>query len=299
MALNRGYTYRTQVGSGAAGRSLIEWLTTTYAHSSAAAWRARLEGGEIAIDGRPTTGDPALRSGQVVVWSRPPWDEPDVPLAFDVVHEDAHVVAVAKPSGLPTMPAGGFLEHTLLTLVRARFGEIHPAHRLGRFTSGLVVFGRSHDAAAGLARAWRDREVAKHYRALVEGDPAWTARAITMPIGPVPHPVLGSVYAACAAGRAAHSRATVIERRHTTALCDVVITTGRPHQIRIHLASVGHPLTGDPLYTAGGLPGPQTRALPGDGGYWLHAHRLRLPHPVNGRWLHLEASPPDGLRARR
>lgn len=298
MALNRGYRYRQQIGPDGVGHRLIDWLAATYTHSSADVWRGRIERGEIAVDDKPASAERRLRAGQLVVWQRPAWDEPDVPLTFDLVHEDPHVVAVAKPSGLPTMPAGGFLEHTLVALVRARFGEAHPAHRLGRFTSGLVVFGRTHTAAAGLSRAWRERDVTKQYRALVEGDPAWTSLTVTTPIGPVPHPALGSVHAACSTGRAAHTVATVIERRGSTALCDVAITTGRPHQIRIHLAAAGHPLAGDPLYVIGGGPRPDAHALPGDGGYRLHAHRLRFAHPSDGRPLHLEAPPPDVMRCR-
>lgn len=296
MALNRGFTYRTQIGPAAAGQRLAEWLGATFAHSTPAEWEARLAAAEVTLDGAPAAGRDVLRNGQVVCWRRPAWEEPDVPLHFDVVHEDAYVVAVAKPSGLPTMPAGGFLDHTLLTLVGARFGAVHPAHRLGRFTSGLVLFARTQPAAAWLAAAWRRHEVTKDYRTLVTGDPAWATLDITTPIGPVPHAVLGSVHAASPTGRAAHSLATVIERRGDSTLCDVRITTGRPHQIRIHLAAAGHPLVGDPLYATGGQPRDGTRALPGDGGYLLHAHRLRLAHPDGTGTLALEAEPPLILR---
>ena len=113
----------------------------------------------------------SLEPGQHLTWQRPPWDEPDVPLHFDVVYEDASVLAVSKPSGLPTMPAGGFLEHTLLALVHASHPEAHPLHRLGRFTSGLVLFARTPAAASTLGKAWRSHEVVKDYRALVSGAP--------------------------------------------------------------------------------------------------------------------------------
>lgn len=296
MALNRGFAYRAQIGAADAGRTLVTWLAATYAHSSADVWAARLAGAEISIDGAQADGAENLSPGQIVTWQRPPWDEPDVPLTFDVIHEDAHLIAVAKPSGLPTMPAGGFLDHTLLAIVRARFGEVHPAHRLGRGTSGLVVFARTREAAARLTRAWRTHEVSKVYRALIAGDPSWTTREITTPIGPVAHPLLGTVHAAGPDGRAAHSTATVVERRGGTTLCDVTITTGRPHQIRIHLAAAGHPLVGDPLFVEGGHVRADTRVLPGDGGYLLHAHRLQLAHPEDGRSLVLVAPPPAALQ---
>ena len=95
----------------------------------------------------------------------------------------------------------------------------------------------------------------------------------------------------------AHSVATVVERRGDTALVDVRISTGRPHQIRIHLAAAGHPLTGDPLYVVGGRPRPVAPGLPGDGGYLLHAHRLQLAHPRGGV-LSLDAPLPAALRSR-
>ena len=297
MAMNRGFAYRAQIGAADAGRGLAAWLAATYTHSSPAAWTARLAAADVTLDGAAATGAETLRAGQVVVWQRPPWDEPDVPLHFDVVHDDADLIAVAKPGGLPTMPAGGFLDHTLLALVRTRFGEAHPAHRLGRATSGLVLFARTRAAAAALAQAWRGDHVIKIYRALASGTPSWTSRDITTPIGPVPHAALGTLYAASTAGRAAHSAVSVRERRDGATLCDVRITSGRPHQIRIHLAAAGHPLVGDPLYAAGGLPRDGTRVLPGDGGYLLHAHTLELTHPRHGTALRLVAPPPAALRA--
>ena len=251
---------------------------------------------KISLDERVAAGDERLTAGQRVVWTRPPWDEPDVPLTFDLLHEDDALLVVGKPAGLPTLPAGGFLEHTLWTLVRVRHPEASPVHRLGRFTSGLVLFARSPGAGAALSLAWREHRVGKQYRALGAGRPAWTTCEVTTPIGPVPYPVLGSVHAATAHGKFAHSVMRVLEARGSDTLFDVGITTGRPHQIRIHLAYLGHPLVGDPLYGIGGVPRADASALPGDGGYRLHAHRLTLDHPTTRKPLLLEAPPPAGLK---
>jgi 23S rRNA pseudouridine1911/1915/1917 synthase len=295
VALNGGCAYREQIGPGHAGRSVLAHLVSRYTHSSPEEWKQRLAEGQVELDGHPTVADELLRRGQHLVWHRPPWHEPEVPLHFSVLHEDAEVLAVSKPSGLPTMPAGGFLDHTLLALVRAAYPDAHPLHRLGRFTSGLVVFARTQAAAAALSGAWRRHDVVKDYRALASGRPDWEVLEITAAIGPVEHPRLRSVYAAHADGKAARSRATVIARRETATLCDVRITTGRPHQVRIHLAWSGHPLVGDPLYEAGGRPLQVAPALPGDGGYLLHAHRLRCLHPGGRGVLDIEAPPPESL----
>jgi 23S rRNA pseudouridine1911/1915/1917 synthase len=295
MALNRGWTYASPVGPGSAGRTLLAYLAETYPHSDATTWTARLSRGEVRLDHAEASGTETVRAGQVCVWRRPPWDEPDVPLSFEVIHEDASLLIVNKPSGLPTLPAGGFLAHTLLALLRARYPEASPVHRLGRFTSGLVLCARTPEAGQSLAGAWREHRVEKIYRALGSGCPAWTAREIRAHIGPVPHPRIGTVHAAVSHGLAAHSVASVIGGRGADTLFDVRITTGRPHQIRIHLAWAGHPLVGDPLYLVGGVPRPDDPALPGDGGYHLHAHRVAVPHPVTGALMRFEAPPPGPL----
>ena len=122
----------------------------------------------------------------------------------------------------------------------------------------------------------------KTYRALGLGATRTDMFVIDVPIGPVPHPLLGTVQAACEGGKPSHSVAVVLEHRHDHTLFTVDITTGRPHQIRIHLAYAGHPLSGDPLYEAGG--GVQgSSGAAGDGGYLLHAERLQFAHPTTGQ----------------
>ncbi|GGS42805.1 RluA family pseudouridine synthase [Deinococcus knuensis] len=291
---NNGFAFRSQVRTG--GESVLAFLTREYRHSDEATWAARLAAGEVEVRGVQARGDEVLRAGDVVVWHRPPWREAAAPLDYAVLLEDDALVAVSKPSGLPTLPGAGFLTHTLLTQVRLRYPGASPLHRLGRGTSGVVLFARTGAAGAALSRAWREHEVQKVYRALGVGVPEWDTLDIRTPIGPVTHPRLGSVFAASADGKASRSVATVRERRDRSTLFDVEIHTGRPHQIRIHLAAAGHPLVGDPLYGVGGGPLRGLPGLPGDLGYALHAWTLRFRHPVTGQPVRVEAPPPPDLR---
>lgn len=293
--LNHGWSYSDRIGRDDAGRTALGYLAARYRHSTPQDWAQRFGRGEIEIDGTAAGAEQPLRCGQVVVWHRPAWAEDAVPRTFAIVHEDDHLVVVDKPSGLPTLPAGGFLDNTLLALLRACCPEARPVHRLGRHTSGLVVFARTPAAAAALSRAWRRNEVVKLYRALASGAPPWDERLIDSPIGPVAHPMLGTVHAASPAGKPSRSVARVLERRRDMSILEVRIETGRPHQIRIHLAAVGHPLVGDPLYAVGGGLRPGDPGLPGDGGYLLHAQSLGLRHPASGEALELHAPPPPPL----
>lgn len=296
MAHNHGFTYRDRIGREDTGITVLAYLVQRYRHSSETDWRERIQSGRVLIDGSRTTPEVRVSEGTEVAWVRPPWDEPDVPRSYAVLYRDDHVLAVAKPAGLPTMPAGGFVENTLLSLVQRRYPDSALVHRLGRWTSGVVVFARTPEARTGLASGLRGRAVWKRYRALAEGQAGRESWVVTDPIGPVPHGVLGSVHAVSDRGRPARSEIRVLASGEGSFLADVVIATGRPHQIRIHLAASGHPLVGDPLYPVGGVPRPGTIALPGDPGYRLHAAEIRTPHPATGEPLRIECAPPPALR---
>jgi 23S rRNA pseudouridine1911/1915/1917 synthase len=295
-ALNSGFDYREQIGLEGQGQTVAAHLARRHRHSTATVWLRRIEAGEVFLEGAPARPDDLLRAGQSLVWRRPPWEEPDVPLAFACLYRDPHLLAVAKPRGLPSIPGGGFLENTLLRLVRDRFPEATPMHRLGRGTSGLLLFARTPEARRGVAASWREGRVEKVYRALVTGVPSRAAFSVDTPIGPIPHPRLGRVHAASAEGKAALTHVRVLAPLPCgDTIVEATIPTGRPHQIRIHLAAAGHPLVGDPLYGNGGVPLVEP-GLPGDPGYRLHSHRLALTHPVSGRHLALECIPPPVLR---
>lgn len=293
---NGGCVHGGTIGTRDRQRPLWAYLADRFRHTDEAGWRAHIAEGRVRVDGTCLPAETLLRAGQVVAFSRPPWVEPEVPLGCAILYEDEALVVVAKPSGLPTLPGADFQDHTLLALVRRRHPEASPIHRLGRFTSGLVLFSRTAASCAALCALFRDHDLEKVYLALVTGRPDRDAFAVDVPIGPVYHGSLGTVHAASPEGKRSRSDVRVLRPGAEASLVEVAITTGRPHQIRIHMAACGHPLVGDPLYAPGGGPKPETRALPGDGGYLLHAHRLAFIHPWTGEALAFTCQPPAGLR---
>ncbi len=311
--LNRGHAYTSIIGSKHHGQTLLYHLASLYSHSTRQAWQHRLNNGEVALSGVTASGSESVTVGQTLVWNRPPWIEPDSPLHFEVLFEDPHLLAVNKPSGLPTLPAGGFMECTLLRLVQRQTPSANPVHRLGRGTSGIVLFAKTPQAAAKLSANWNTPRIQKIYRALAQGIAQQDAYEILTPIGLVPHPRIGSVWAANPNGKPSKSLAKVISRAPgstassstasirtsgratSTTTFEVTLNSGRPHQIRIHLASIGHPLVGDPLYGSTGQPLENLPGLPGDGGYFLHAQFLNFQHPITGEQINLEAALPGAF----
>ena len=303
--LNRGYAYATIISSKYHGQTLLSHLASLYPHSTRQAWQQKLNNGEVTLNGVVACGSESVTLGQALVWNRPPWIEPDAPQEFEVLFEDPHLLAVNKPSGLPTLPGGGFMENTLLRLVQKQMPNANPVHRLGRATTGIVLFAKTAQAASRLFANWNTPRIQKVYRALAQNIAQQDAYEILTPIGLVPHPLIGQVWAANPdgkpGGKPSKSRARVISRSESTTAnagtttFEVSLDSGRPHQIRIHLASIGHPLVGDPLYGVTGQPLENSPGLPGDGGYLLHAQYLRFQHPITGEQIDLEAALPSGF----
>lgn len=293
--LNRGYAYTTIIGVKYHGQTLLSHLANLYPHSARQAWQERLTNGEVTLNGVIARGSESVTAGQTLVWNRPPWIEPDCPQHYEVLFEDRHLLVVNKPSGLPTLPGGGFLENTLLRLVQKQIPNANPVHRLGRATTGIVLFAKTPQAASTLCADWNTRKIQKIYRALAQNIAEHDAYEILTPIGLVPHPRIGSVWAANPGGKPAKSLAKVISRISGATTFEVTLGSGRPHQIRIHLASIGHPLVGDPLYGLTGQPLENLPGLPGDGGYFLHAQFLKIHHPITGEQIDLEAALPSGF----
>ena len=298
--VNHGYVYRARVGRADEGQNVLAFHVARFRHSDEAAWREAIGAGRVLVNGRAVSADEVLRAGDELEFHRPPWREPEAPASFDVAFEDEHVLVVAKPSGLQVLPAGPFSARTLLELVRASDpsrGAAAPAHRLGRGTSGLVAFGKTALGRASLVRQFREQTLTKTYLAWVEGARLPDSFAARQPIGRIAHGPL-AIHVAAEHGRAALTRVRVLRRfvgeslpEDTTerALVAAQPITGRPDQIRIHLAAAGAPIVGDPLFGPGGLP--TSDVPPGAGGYLLHAAALSFAHPTSGARIKTRSLP--------
>ncbi|MEC8688908.1 MAG: pseudouridine synthase, partial [Cyanobacteriota bacterium] len=152
-AFNDGWTYRDRVPVEAAGVRLSCWLAERYQHSVVAVWRQRIESGELDCNGQRLAADPRLSGGEAILWRRPPWLEEAIPDQWETIHDDGDLLVINKPSGLPVMPGGGFLRHTLTALLEPTGAR--PVHRLGRFTSGLQVCARDPATRAALSKQFR------------------------------------------------------------------------------------------------------------------------------------------------
>lgn len=206
-------------------------------------------------------------------------------MPLDILFEDEHFIAIHKPPGLVMHPSTGHWEDTLVNAVVAHLkipveatDIVRPGivHRLDKDTSGVTVMGKTHTGLNGLAKQFRERTIEKEYRAIVHGAMAPDEGEISLPIARHRVDAKKMGVAPAGTGKEAVSRFRVLERFPNFSFVSVVPETGRMHQIRVHLASVGHPCVGDPLY-ATDLPPVEEMARQA-----LHAYRLSLCHPATG-----------------
>ncbi|MGH9139331.1 MAG: RluA family pseudouridine synthase [Acidimicrobiales bacterium] len=274
--------------------------------------RSRAEAASLVAAGAVTIGGEAvligkhrLAEGDIVAVDVPEADvtlvaEPDVAVA--VAYEDDDVIVVDKPAGLVVHPGAGHGRGTLVNGLLARYPELRGVgdperpgvvHRLDRDTSGLLVVARTAPAHRELTRALAAREVTRTYLALVHGLPEADAGLVDAPVGRSSRaPTRMSV---SARGREARTRYEVEARYPDSgvSLLRCTLETGRTHQIRVHLAAIGHPVVGDTTYgrDLGSMRSPRT---------FLHAAHLAFAHPVTGQAMTFDSALPadlEGLRA--
>lgn len=211
--------------------------------------------------------------------------------AADILYEDRDILVMNKKPGQVVHPAHGHYADTVICEMKQRLREqgkqdyLGLVGRLDRDTAGVLVFARNSLAAAALSRQRREGTLQKTYRALVNGRMECTEGVIDLPIGRKPGSLMQME--TNPAGQRAHTEYRLLEQYEDTALLEVRIRTGRTHQIRVHMAGIGHPLVGDGLYG---------EAAAGDiYGSRLLAYCVRLKQPFTGEELLLTAEPPEGF----
>ena len=290
-----GRTVELKVETG--GDRLDRFLAILCPDISRSRLQSLIADGQVAVDGR-MTGRPAsrLKAGQTVTFTIPDPTAGDVleaqPLPLNVVYEDSDLLVVDKPAGLTVHPAPGHPDRTLANALLARYPKIRDVggelkagivHRLDRGTSGLLVVAKNEAAHADLSRQFSERLVTKVYTALVHGRPETPEAVIEAPIGR--HPRDRKRMAVVSIGRQSTTRYRALAYYDGYTLIEARPATGRTHQIRVHMASIGHPVAGDVTY------GSQNSKLDRP---FLHARLLGFAHPSTGQYLEVQAElPPD------
>ena len=259
--------------------------------------------GRLTQDGRPLRANAGVAAGATLVLDVPEVVAPPVAgesLPLSVLYEDDDLLIVDKPHGMVTHPSAGHQAGTLVNALLGRAegseyggiaGGARPGivHRLDRDTSGLLMVARHDRAQAALMEALKARRVKKTYLALVGGSVAATVGRVEAPIGRDPRNRLRM--AVVPDGRAATTGYRVRERYRDWTLLEVDLVTGRTHQIRVHLAAIGHAVAGDPLYATGDA----RRGPEGLGRLFLHSWRLELAAPSDGHLIRVTAPLPPEL----
>lgn len=300
-----------------AGMRLDRFVQTQLRRTSRTRTQAILKRGAYSPDAKPLRVNDRVKAEQCILLWRPPWDEDAEPVDMPVLHEDDHVLAVSKPAGIVVHPTARYHASTVIKRLEAgRPGErLFPAHRLDRETSGVLLLSRTPEADRRVKVQFEARDtVTKRYLAI-----AWGARApgaflidSRMQLDPDAKYKVKMRIAAAGEGLTAATECEALEvrlhpstgRPYTLVRCTLL--TGRQHQIRLHLSSVGLPIVGDKLYGpddglfARGVDEELTeedRAMLELPRHALHAAELSLDHPITGERLSIEAPLPLDLKA--
>ena len=259
--------------------------------------RRLMEQGHVLLNGRIARPSRKLRPGDRISVTVPPPEpvtlSPEA-IPLSVVYEDGEIIVVDKPAGIAVHPAPGHPSHTLVNALLAHCpdlkgigGELRPGivHRLDKDTSGLLLVAKSSAAHVSISRQLQDRKVRKGYLALASGQVVPREGAIDAPIGR--DPWNRKRMAVVQGGREAFTSYRVLNYLRQHSYMEVFPKTGRTHQIRVHLASAGHPIMGDALY------GKRSSIL---GRQFLHAHLLEFRHPSTDEGMEVTSPLPEDLR---
>jgi 23S rRNA pseudouridine1911/1915/1917 synthase len=292
----------------ASGTRLDLYLSDQLKDVSRARIQKLIDSGDIVVNGRQSKSSLKLKGGEKIEIEFIPSTLDLVPenIPLNILFEDESLVVVDKPSGLVVHPGAGVRSGTLANAIAYHFqqiskkgGNLRPGivHRLDRTTSGLIVVAKNEVAHERLSDQFQSREVFKLYKALVHGRPSVNSGKIDQPIARDPRN--RTRMAVLPAGRSALSHYRVVEAFERFSLLDVIIRTGRTHQIRVHLAWIKHPVVGDTVYGGGRdkiITDSQIRSkVSSMNRNFLHAEQLGFKHPVTGEQMSFQAPLPVEL----
>ncbi len=293
---------RVAVPDGLDGERLDAALARMFGLSRARAAEL-ISAGDVLLGGRTATKSDRVPAGEWLDVTLPPPPGPPVAIpepvpGMTVVYEDADIIVVDKPVWVAAHPTPGWTGPTVLQGLLAAGHTIATSgaaerqgivHRLDAGTTGLMVVAKSEHAYSVLKQAFRDREVDKIYHALVQGHPDPLRGTVDAPIAR--HPAGDGRFAVIADGRPSVTHYDTIEAFRAASLIEVILETGRTHQIRVHMSAIRHPCAGDRLYGAD----PVLAARLGLERQWLHARRLGFAHPADGRRVEFASEYPADL----
>ena len=300
------------VGSEAAGGRLDAFVAGQLRDTSRTRIQRAIEDGDVLVNEHTAKSSYRVRAGdrvEIDLPEPPPVELRPEPIPLDVVYEDDDLVVVDKPAGLVVHPGAGQEAGTLANALVYHFnrlsgsaGRIRPGivHRIDKETSGLLVVAKNDVAHEKLSEQFHDREVFKLYVALVYGRVSDARGEIEARLGRSRHNRTRMAVLRGGAGRAAHTVFEAADRYAEFTLLKVQIKTGRTHQIRVHLAHIGHPVVGDAVYGGGrenAVRDPLVkREIRGLGRHFLHSAQLAFAHPRGGQRLEFSSPLPPELR---
>lgn len=304
------------------GRRLDKYLHGRFRRISRSVIQRQIKRGEITVNGKPTKNSYEMEAGDVVEMSFPapePYEVTPENIPLDIVYEDDYVIAVNKPLGMIVHPARREQRGTVANALAYYSSSLAKTddpfrpgivHRLDKNTTGIMIVAKTDEAHWRLALQFERRETEKVYQAIVHGSPEFDENVIDVPIGQ--HPTVHDRYIATGFAermggkfekklfKEAVTRYKVLERYAGFSYVELYPKTGRTHQLRIHMSHIRHAIVGDPFYGGRNISLRHVTGLPSDSDElrWkrqmLHAHRLKVTHPIHGTPLELVAPlPPD------
>ncbi|GHN16758.1 RluA family pseudouridine synthase [Lactobacillus delbrueckii] len=289
--MNREYALTAEES----GQRLDKYLAGEMTDLSRSRIKELVQAGEVLVNGKKSKVSYKVQKGdliQVTVLPLEPLKLEAENIPLDIVYEDEDIIVVNKPQGMVVHPAAGHPSHTLVNALLYHTRDLADSpegfrpgivHRIDKDTSGLLMVAKNAAARESLEKQLAAKSNKRQYLAIVHGNFAEEEGTIDAPIGR--NPKDRKQMAVVEKGKSAVTHFKVLEQYQGYSLVECQLETGRTHQIRVHMAYIGHPLAGDPLY------GPR-KTLPGHGQF-LHAKTLGFEQPSTGEWLEFSVQPPE------